>query len=116
MPIDYSVYPANWKDEIRPKALAASGYKCVKCQARQRAQGYRDAHKKFIECDEFMLHWCAQHSKKIITIYLSVAHLDHDISNNVPENLAPLCQQCHNRHDAAQRSFKRSLKFNSKNE
>ena len=38
-----------------------------------------------------------------IVIVLTVAHLNHLPEDNRPENLAALCQQCHNRHDAAHR-------------
>ena len=34
--------------------------------------------------------------KKVI---LTVAHLNHDISDNRPENLMALCQRCHLNHD-----------------
>lgn len=116
MPVNYSQYPANWNDEIRPSILKRDGYKCGKCSVRQRAKGYRDALGNFIECDEFMLNWCKEHGKKTITIYLSVMHLDHDITNNAPINLLSGCQQCHNRHDAKQRSFRRSANFRAKSQ
>jgi len=38
-----------------------------------------------------------------IKIVLTVAHLDHNILNNVYNNLASLCQRCHNRYDVRQR-------------
>jgi len=43
-------------------------------------------------CDDDGNHW--------IVIVLTMAHLDHDIQNNAPENLKALCQRCHIRHDA----------------
>ena len=33
-------------------------------------------------------------------VVLTVAHLDHDTTNNSDENLAALCNACHLRHDA----------------
>jgi len=39
----------------------------------------------------------------IVRIVLSVAHLDQNPANNDLSNLACLCQQCHNRHDAQYR-------------
>ena len=39
---------------------------------------------------------------KIIKIVLTVAHVDHDPTNNAESNLAALCQRCHLRHDAKQ--------------
>lgn len=38
-----------------------------------------------------------------IVIVLTVAHLNHDPSDCADENLAALCQQCHNRLDAPMR-------------
>lgn len=37
-------------------------------------------------------------------VVLTVAHLDHDPTNNDPENLRALCQRCHNRYDAPMRA------------
>ena len=37
---------------------------------------------------------------KYTQVVLTVAHLDHDITNNEPDNLAALCQKCHLRYDA----------------
>ena len=33
-------------------------------------------------------------------VVLAAAHLDHDPFNNMPENLAALCQRCHILHKA----------------
>ena len=46
-----------------------------------------------------------------VDIRLQTAHLDHDPTNNISENLKSLCPQCHNRHDAEhRRQTKRSRK------
>jgi hypothetical protein len=58
-----------------------------------------------------MLHWRAELARfwpsavgepwrDPIRVILTVAHLDHDPTNNGPENLAALCQLHHLRHDA----------------
>lgn len=39
-----------------------------------------------------------------VRIVLTVAHLDQNPANNSLDNLAHLCQQCHNRHDAKHRA------------
>jgi len=31
MPINYNLYPANWKTEIRPRILARAANKCECC-------------------------------------------------------------------------------------
>ena len=38
-----------------------------------------------------------------VLIVLTVAHLDHTPENCADENLAALCQRCHNRYDAPNR-------------
>lgn len=43
-------------------------------------------------------------SESAIIVVLTVAHLDQDVSNNDPENLAHLCQLHHNRLDAKHRA------------
>lgn len=113
MPIDYSKYPANWKDEIRPGVLKRANYKCEVCGVGQRWKGYRDRVGDFVHCDEFMLKWAKKHNTKIITIYLAVAHLDHDVENNEDSNLRAMCQQCHNRYDA---EFRKVNRLKSKSE
>lgn len=42
-------------------------------------------------------------------VVLTVAHLDHDPSNNDPANLRAFCQRCHNRYDAEFREINRQL-------
>lgn len=110
MPVDYSKYHPDWKDVIRPQALARANYKCQNCRIRQKSKGYRTARGLFVECDEFMEEWAVNQGYKIITIFLSIAHLDHDTTNNEPSNLKALCQQCHNRHDAKIRAINRRKK------
>lgn len=39
---------------------------------------------------------------RLVKTVLTIAHLDHDPTNNDPANLRALCQRCHLRHDAAQ--------------
>ena len=36
---------------------------------------------------------------RMVDIILTVAHIDHDPTNNAPDNRKALCQQCHLRHD-----------------
>jgi hypothetical protein len=37
---------------------------------------------------------------KAIIIVLTIAHLDHDTTNNADDNLAALCQKCHLTYDS----------------
>lgn len=46
-------------------------------------------------------------------VVLTVAHLDHDPTNNDPANLRALCQRCHNRYDAPMRAAGRKARRNA---
>jgi 5-methylcytosine-specific restriction endonuclease McrA len=77
-------YPKNWK-EIRSKILARAA-SCEWCNAKN-----------------YLPHPVTG-SKVILTI----AHIfDHSPENCDPNNLAALCQKCHNGHDAKTRSKNR---------
>lgn len=101
MPINYKLYPANWKTEIRPAILERAKHCCEVCGLRNHLVGYRNRDGLFIECHE----WLYRESKftpdghKVIKIVLTIAHLDHDITNNDPANLKALCQKCHLNYD-----------------
>jgi len=45
----------------------------------------------------------APHPETGSRVVLTIAHLDHDPTNNDPANLRALCQRCHNTHDSAHR-------------
>ena len=79
------LYPPDWKEISRRIRF-------------ERAQG---------RCE-----WCgaenyAPHPVTGSRVVLTVAHLDHDPANNVDDNLAALCQKCHNSYDADKRASSR---------
>ena len=91
MPVDYNLYPPNWFSEIRPAIMRRAGDRperriracCEQCGVRNHSirptlypDGMRD-----------------------IKIVMTIAHLDQDVQNNEPSNLAALCQRCHRRWD-----------------
>jgi hypothetical protein len=102
-------YPKNWKSEIVPAIRARSGNRCEctgqcgqqhgpdvdgRCLRYNREPGYYD---------EFGM-WERHRpmfdgGKKIVTIVLTVMHLDHTPENCDPANLLHACQGCHNRYD-----------------
>lgn len=81
MPMDRSKYPHNW-DQIATDKKNKSGWCCDKCGTLHMGDG--------------SMRTC-----------LTVHHLDHDPSNNHPDNLVSLCAPCHLREEA---KWKRSAK------
>jgi hypothetical protein len=79
MPINYRDYPADW-ERIRDRVKRRSGNRCELCGANNGQPNPISGSK----------------------VVLTVAHLDHDIGNNNPENLKHLCQRCHLNHDKEQ--------------
>lgn len=106
MPIDYKKYPANWKSEIRPAILERAKHCCEECGVDNYAIGARDLEGNWHNSKQI----CNMNSDvgygyfgtfgvKDIKIVLTIAHLDHDITNNDPSNLKALCQKCHLNYD-----------------
>lgn len=128
MPIDYSNYDQAWKSEIRPRILARAKHCCEECGVRNYSVGVRASDGRFIPTAGNIVHdlagqglshpsmepmtykearAIADHCTecegiKYLVIVLTIAHLDHDISNNVDENLKALCQYHHLKNDQEQ--------------
>jgi len=83
MPLDYSKYPDNWS-EIRVEILARAGNRC-------------EGSPKYPNC---RAESGKPHPVTGSHVVLTVAHLDHDPSNNDPSNLRAWCQRCHLTYDA----------------
>lgn len=115
-PENRALYPADWQ-AISARIRLRDGFRCKFCGVRDRALGGRDPCGNFMHAmpkgdDGLRLvwprrgehWWCHDASRKsvlrIISIVLTVAHLDHDPTNCADDNLAALCQRCHLRHDA----------------
>ncbi|MEP7197255.1 MAG: hypothetical protein ABI851_12105 [Saprospiraceae bacterium] len=111
MPIDYKNYATNWKSEIRPAILKRANGKCELCNLIDHIEGYRDNNGDFISVKQIALKLLEGYNyfeneldnikidQKPIRIILTIAHLNHDVKNNDPENLKALCQKCHINHD-----------------
>jgi len=81
-------YPKNWKSEIRPEVLERAGHCC-------------EGSPKYPDCR------VANYENHPVTdskVVLTIAHLDHDPTNNGQlgdrPNLKAWCQKCHNTYDA----------------
>lgn len=122
MPIDYKNYPANWKTEIRPAILLRAGNICESCKVPNGkvilrgewggVECYQDddgtiynANTSEIIGDDYVGE--VHPTNKFIKVVLTIAHVDHDITNNEPDNLKAWCQRCHNRHDVGFRKDNR---------
>ena len=131
MPCDYSKYAPNWKTKIRPDILERAGNCCEQegCGVNNGLVGYRAENGDFYEWsyieDALEIHGDDLFSNvlsncftkkgeptKAIRIVLTIAHLDHDITNNDYSNLKALCQLHHLRHDVDQ--HKKSRQKNKK--
>lgn len=101
MPIDYANYPADWP-QIRQTILERDGHRCKHCGVANHVLGWRDRKGAFHPWPDEKPEsgWIA--ADRLFTIVLTIAHLDHDTSNNDPGNLAALCQRCHLQHDQPQ--------------
>ena len=115
MPINYSKYPPNWKTEIRPRILARSNNKCECC-------GFENGETVYAFTNPFTgkIDWQRLTYSQIQVIrnpqprkvVLTIAHLDHDEENHnvTDDRLKAMCQLCHLRYDAKEKSKRRLAK------
>ena len=113
------LYPSNWQ-EIRIKILSLRAMNCCEwCGIKDRDYGIRDDQGKFYPSSYFDqnpdLLLEDRFAEDAFTVVLTIAHLDHDVTNNdgmelggpplrlKDANLVALCCQCHNRHDGPHR-------------
>lgn len=88
MPIDYSKYPPDWKAISKRIRFGRAQNKCEACGA-------------------------ANYQPHPVTgskVILTVAHLNHIVTDNRDENLMAMCQKCHNSFDAKHRAESRRRK------
>lgn len=108
-PENLARYPVDWATVVVPRIRARSGNKCERCGVPNGAVGYRDCGGFFVLGTGQDADWKAgdvfDDGTKVIRIVLTVAHLhDPDPANCADDNLAHLCQRCHNIHDAPMRA------------
>jgi len=101
------LYPKNWP-EIRAAVLKRAYNTCEFCHVPNHWKIYRDGQNQWHainpNCggDKFYIDH-EGNPRKIVRIVLTIAHLNHQPTDCRLENLAALCQRCHNRHDIADR-------------
>ncbi|WP_020395373.1 hypothetical protein [Thiolinea disciformis] len=113
------LYPANWK-QLSTDLKAKAGWECQGCGMPQYGLAfwdeglgryqlikgnrfydqleYTESYKSAIAAKQHLEQWC-DYPNKLIIIVLTVAHLDHDPTNNDPSNLRVLCGRCHLQYD-----------------
>lgn len=107
MPMQREHYPADW-DAISLRIREREAQRCKFCGVENHTYGARAIDGSWVPEGETAMRFEmgdiseAEYIRKPKRIVLTVAHLDHDMTNNDESNLAALCQQCHLRHDAQQ--------------
>jgi hypothetical protein len=125
MPIDYKKYIFDWQSRVRPDIMRRANNCCEFCGIKNYTlvrvfrSGIRQTINEYFTAKDANS-VCASYNRgldlkvsKYIVVVLTVAHLDHDISNNDYQNLKALCQKCHNRHDVKNRVKNRKSKNQS---
>jgi hypothetical protein len=132
MPCDYSKYPKEWKNEIRPRILARAKNCCEFCKVPNYEYVFRGMYNdqevfqtsegdvySYPSGDLLFTDIQADISPingkdKAIKIVLTIAHLDHDETNPdvKDDRLAALCQKCHLGYDAKEKKRRKSQKQN----
>lgn len=105
--MDFSLYAPDWKDTIRPAILKRDDYKCQHCGISHRSTVYKKTNGGYQVLDDFTKEWAKANKKKVFTLYLQVAHLDHNKQNNDPKNLLSLCPYHHAKYDSEQKKLSR---------
>lgn len=92
-PENQARYPADWK-AIRERILARAGNRCELCFLPNGEDVARDA-----AGYPFPPYDVAGTGRKVVTIVLTIAHINQQPEDNRDANLLALCQRCHNRID-----------------
>ena len=104
----YTEYHQDWKDVIRPEILKRDNYSCRVCGIRNKSRVYRKSNGGYHVCDAFTEEWAKANGKRVFTLFLQIAHLDHNKQNNDPSNLLTLCPYHHAIND---REHKKALRI-----
>lgn len=114
-PENKALYPKNWP-EIRAKILLRAHDRCESCQSPNHQKIYRDAENQWHHIDprggsDRTCYDDQGIPRKVIRIVLTIAHLYHNPRHSQDENLASLCQRCHNRLDVPDRIAGRRRRY-----
>ncbi len=127
MPINYKDYHPKWKLISRLIRFKRANNCCEKCGLQNHsiikrmkggtvitpgAQDWDMIHSRIKYSQSNMIESLKYHG--FTKVILTVAHLDHDKTNNRFSNLAALCQKCHLGHDIKQHTQNRKYGRNWK--
>ena len=90
-PENKDLYPDDWY-EVRVRIRTRANNKCEWCGVVNHSW-----------INRFSREICLQDEEDTIRVVCTVAHLDHNPQNNDDNNLAFLCQKCHNTYDVPHR-------------
>jgi hypothetical protein len=111
-----ALYPSDW-DAISKRIRRQAGNKCERCKAPNgqivaRGRGEDEGTYCLFDGGEVFddetgkalgrARGSEYDAKRFVRIVLTVAHVDHDPSNNAESNLKAWCQKCHLAHDKGQ--------------
>lgn len=99
MPINQKHYHPDWKDKIRPRILKRDNYRCKVCGVPNKTEIIRTSNDNWLKVDSLIRAEAKKTGQKIVKIVLTVAHLNHIVTDNRDENLSSLCQLHHIQHD-----------------
>lgn len=102
-PENKKLYPKDWK-RIRAAILDRDSHQCRLCFVENHATGIRSSIGEFTEISGMECETIGLEGARTIQIVLTIAHFDQDPTNNNWNNLAALCQRCHNIIDASARA------------
>jgi hypothetical protein len=91
-PENKKLYPDNW-NQIRERIRKRANDKCEWCGAINHSW-----------INRYTRELCLQDEEYTIRVICTTAHLDHNPQNNEDNNLAFLCQKCHNNYDRPHRN------------
>ena len=115
MPINYKLYPPDWKTRIVPLVTLRSQNECEQCHlpnnnfVKSIEVKFRRG-KKLIYRRDWIPAYVYAEKFKPVKVILTVAHIDNDSHNFLVkiDRLIHLCQLCHLRRDSLFKSQNRS--------
>jgi hypothetical protein len=119
MPINYNLYPSDWKTRLKRIVWDRAKGRCEKCGLyhMQSVMSYKIPMRRGTKL-VYRVRWLNQSflpqikGAKPVKVVLTMAHLDHDADNRHvhPDRLRLWCQLCHLRYDAQPKADKRKYK------